>query len=252
MYDRRHQIVQKIWMDESTARRLNEINRAFYARTAADFHATRGRAWAGWQRLIAHLHVPLRVLDIGCGNGRFGVFLAEHSLTPLTYHGIDNSAALLDYARQALIGIPDVFASLDMQDVVYDPLPGAEYDLIVQFGVLHHVPGAQRRLALVSSAAQRLAPGGLLAFACWRFYEYPRFRERIVPWEAGFAFAVEVGDYLLDWRRGTPALRYCHYIDDAEHAALVAATNLVEIDRFRADGETGDVNQYSVLQKATG
>ena len=236
-------------MDESTARRLNEINRAFYAQTAADFHATRGRAWVGWQRLIAHLQAPLRVLDIGCGNGRFGAFLTEHSLTRLTYHGIDNSTALLDYAHEALMGIPDVIASLDMQDVVYDPLPGAEYDLVVLFGVLHHVPGAQRRLALVSSAAQRLAPGGLLAFACWRFYEYPRFRERIVRWEDGFE--VEAGDYLLDWRRGTPALRYCHYVDDAEHAALVAAAGLIEIDRFRADGETGDVNQYSLLQKAT-
>jgi len=237
-------------MNEHTIHHLNAINRAFYAQTAADFHATRGRAWVGWQRLIPPLqalHAPLHVLDIGCGNGRFGVFLAEHSLTPLAYHGIDNSSALLDYARKALGDMPDVSARLDGGDVVYDPLPNASYDLVVLFGVLHHIPDAQRRLALVRSAAERLTPGGLLAFACWRFYEYPRFRERIVSWNADEA--VETNDYLLDWRRGTPALRYCHYVDDAEHEALVAASALTEIDRYRADGETGDVNQYSVLKK---
>ncbi len=45
------------------------------------------------------------------------------------------------------------------------------------------------------------------------------------------------------WRRETPALRYCHYVDDAEHSALVAATGLTEVVTFRADGETGDMNR---------
>jgi hypothetical protein len=94
--------------------------------------------------------------------------------------------------------------------------------------------------------AQRVAPGGLLAFACWRFCEYPRFRTRIVPWPD--EFSVEPGDYLLDWRRGTPALRYCHYVDDAEHAALIAATGMAEIATYRADGDTGDINCYSILR----
>ncbi|MCA9911353.1 MAG: class I SAM-dependent methyltransferase [Anaerolineae bacterium] len=234
-------------MDENTARYLNEINRSFYARTAEDFHATRGRAWVGWQRLVPHLTAPLRVLDIGCGNGRFGTFLAEQALTPLAYHGIDNSSALLDHASKTLADTVGVTPTLEMGDFVFDALPDGEYDLVVLFGVLHHVPGAQRRLALMSNAAKRVAPGGLLAFACWRFYEYPRFRERIVPWETDLA--VEAGDYLLDWRRGTPALRYCHYVDDQEHTALVGATRMTEIESYRADGEMGDVNQYSLLHK---
>ncbi|MCL4248194.1 MAG: class I SAM-dependent methyltransferase [Anaerolineae bacterium] len=234
-------------MDENTARHLNEINRSFYARTSEDFHATRGRAWPGWRRLLPHLTAPLRVLDIGCGNGRFGAFLTEHALTPLIYHGIDNSSALLDYARKALADTAGVSLALEVNDFVFDTLPHGEYDLVVLFGVLHHVPGAQRRLDLMSSAAQRVAPGGLLAFACWRFYEYPRFRERIVPWEPGLA--VESGDHLLDWRRGTPALRYCHYVNDQEHDALAAATQMTEIERYRADGETSAVNQYSLLRK---
>jgi hypothetical protein len=95
--------------------------------------------------------------------------------------------------------------------------------------------------------AERAAPGGLLVFTEWRFYEYPRFRNRIVAWDAGTA--VEAGDFLLDWRRGERALRYCHYVDDAEHTRLIAATELTPVSEFRADGFTGDVNLYSILRR---
>jgi hypothetical protein len=94
--------------------------------------------------------------------------------------------------------------------------------------------------------SERVAPRGILAFACWRFYEYPRFRERIIPWPADIQ--VENHDYLLDWRQGETALRYCHYVDDEEQAALVSATGLAEVASYRADGQTGDANRYSILE----
>jgi SAM-dependent methyltransferase len=234
-------------LDDQTARRLNDINRRFYAAIADDFHATRGAAWRGWERLLPHLRAPLSVLDVGCGNGRFGVFLTEHDLTPLHYHGIDNSSALLDHARSQLATHSQVTTRLEVVDVIDDPLPEGQYDLVTLFGVMHHIPGAARRLEMMRQLAARVKVGGLLAIACWRFYEYPRFRERIVAWDDDMQ--VEAHDYLLDWRRGARALRYCHYVDDAEHAALVAASGLREIETWRADGETGDVNRYSLLRR---
>lgn len=88
----------------------------------------------------------------------------------------------------------------------------------------------------------------MLCFAAWRFYEYERFRERLVDWDEGIA--VEKHDYLLDWRRGERALRYCHYVDDSEHAELIAATGLTEIATYRADGSNNTMNNYSVLRKS--
>ena len=90
-------------------------------------------------------------------------------------------------------------------------------------------------------------PGGFLVFAAWRFYVRERFRRRIAPWPADID--AEAHDYLLDWRRGERALRYCHYVDDAEHAQLIAATDLRARADFRADGAEGDLNRYTVLQK---
>jgi SAM-dependent methyltransferase len=234
-------------MDEATRRRLNALNREFYRVTATEFDATRGQAWAGWLTLLPYLTTPLRVLDVGCGNGRFGVFLAAHLTGSIHYHGIDNSAALLAHAADDLQATP-LTVTLTEQDLVEQPLPSGEYDLVVLFGVLHHLPGAAQRLTFMQQLAAQVASGGYLAFAAWCFYESPRLRERIVPW--GADFTVEAQDYLLDWRRGERALRYCHYVDEAEHQALLTATGLTPRLTYRADGQDGQMNRYSLLQRA--
>ncbi len=271
-------------MDEATLRRLNALNRNFYHIAGEDFDQTRGKPWPGWIRLLPYLRHgtdALSVLDVGCGNGRFGVFLAEALTTrslldagektslpegeglgvraSLRYHGLDSDPALLAKAQERMASIGATHASplpirvdvrLEQRDVVENPPDAGAYDLVALFGVLHHVPGSATRLALLHALAERVAPGGLLVFSCWRFYEDRRFRARIVPWPEDLAAHVEAGDYLLDWRRGQPALRYCHYVDDAEHAALVAAAGLTEVESYRADGRTGNLNRYSLLRKS--
>lgn len=244
-------------MDAATINHLNQINHEFYRITADDFDQTRGEAWPGWERLLPYLHAPLSCLDVGCGNGRFGLFLqdrlerARHVVplqdTNVHYHGIDSSSALLEHAQEALQSLPGLNVTLEARDIVENPPDVGEYDLVVLFGVMHHIPGYAERQTFIKKLADRVKTGGLLAFACWRFYEYARFRERIVPWPQDIT--AEAGDYLLDWRRGVTALRYCHYVNDAEHAALVAATGMTEILAYRADGKSGDANRYSLLRK---
>src|SRR4051812_3977149 len=110
-------------MDEATIQRLNAINRAFYQTTASEFDATRGQSWPGWDRLIPHLKTPLSVLDVGCGNGRFGLFLREQLTGPLTYTGLDNNPALLEAAQQALASQEEMESTLRPYDLLIDPLP---------------------------------------------------------------------------------------------------------------------------------
>lgn len=238
-------------MNAETIHRLNQINRDFYRVTAGEFDQTRGKAWPGWEKLLEHVNAPesLSVLDVGCGNGRFAVFLAERLGAKLIYHGQDNNAALLDYARAALDAAPNLTATLEMRDVVENPPDSGAYDLVVAFGLLHHIPGAQRRRDFVRALAERVAPGGLLAFACWRFYDYERFRARVVAWPDDLAGQVEPGDYLLDWRRGEVALRYCHHVDADEQNALINASALDEVLTYTADGFDGALNRYSLLRK---
>jgi SAM-dependent methyltransferase len=244
-------------MDEATARRLSAINRAFYETAADDFDASRAAAWGGWRWLLPVLRpltvAPLTALDVGCGNGRFGVFLAESLRCQLIYHGVDSSAALLARARAALSGRANVSAAFSQLDLLDAPRFDGTYRLIALIAVLHHIPGRARRAALVRALAERVEAGGLLIFTTWRFHEFPRFQRRLLPWDADLAGRVEPGDCLLDWRRGRraapPALRYCHAIDDEEEAELISASGLRPILRFRADGENDRANSYAVLRR---
>lgn len=236
-------------MNDFTADALNRLNQTFYEQVGESFDATRGQAWRGWQPITAHLTAPLTVLDIGCGNGRFAAFLAE-SLpgdAPIAYIGLDSSAYLLERARENCARHARLQATFIHQDILAGDLPAQEADCVALFGVLHHIPGRSRRLALIQSASARVRPGGILAFACWRFYEYERFRKRIKPMPTGWQ--VETGDYLLDWGSHQSALRYCHYADDAEIGALASATALTQIAAYRADGFSNAVNAYRLLRR---
>jgi SAM-dependent methyltransferase len=238
-------------IDAQIIQRLNAINREFYEMTALEFDQTRGQAWIGWNEILPHIPAadPLSVLDVGCGNGRFGVFLSENLNCRIDYHGVDNNPALLSYASTALSSRDNLSATLEQRDIIEAPLMTGDYDLVVAFGVIHHVPNYDNRQMFVRQLGQCLKSGGMLAFACWRFYEIERLRDRIVAWSDELADKVEKHDYLLDWRRGEHALRYCHYVDDAENEALVSAIGLNLVAQVRADGAGGTANYYSLLKK---
>lgn len=240
-------------MDDAACRALNALNRTFYAQAAENFDESRGRAWNGWRRLLPYfeeLPAPRRVLDVGCGNGRFGRFLARN-LAEVRYHGIDNSATLLEAARAAFtkLGVlPE--ARLDRHDLLEDALPNGQYEVVALFGVLHHVPSMAHRTTLIRALAACVASGGLLIFTSWCFYDHARFRERLIPLPT--EYGGERGDWLMDWRRGHAAnslLRYCHHVDEAEQRALESASGLTLLASFYSDGHTDNINRYSLLRR---
>jgi SAM-dependent methyltransferase len=256
-------------VDAKTARALNAINLGFYRGAAAEFAATRRDPWPGWRRLLERVRAEglardLSVLDAGCGHGRFAAFLAgELGSGPAAagpafrYVGVDASAELLALARAR--AIPGThWRAGDL--VLADPeraLPEGPFSLAVLFGVLHHVPGRERRRRLLEALARRLRPGGLLALTAWRFEAFLRFSSRIVPWRdfaarSGDAIdpaQLEPGDHLLAWGTGGERVRYCHFCDDAELADLTRDLACEAADAYAADGREGELNRYLVLRR---
>jgi SAM-dependent methyltransferase len=256
-------------MDEETARALDGINRAFYETRADAFSSTRESAWPGWERLVPHALDAaeggvLRVLDVGCGNARLARFLAER-LTPrgvgVEYRGVDASPRLLAHARRR-----EPAARLEEVDFARDPsaaLPRAlgGFGLVALFGVLHGVAGRARRRRLLEVAATRVAEGGILAVARWRFAEHARFDTRRIAWEDWNQRSaspidparLEPGDHLLRWGGGgDPAVRYCHAVDAAEFEALTEGLGLTRAETYRADGREEDLNEYAIFRARSG
>jgi tRNA (uracil-5-)-methyltransferase TRM9 len=257
-------------MDEKTIRALNAINRSFYRDAAAEFSATRRDPWPGWGRLppLIEEHLrgrDLRVLDVGCGNGRFAAFLAgalPGACASLRYCGIDASAPLLEAVRARPLPFAEVETRL--ADVVESPieevLAGRRFSLIAVFGVLHHVASEDRRRRLLRSLAGRLEPGGLLALAIWRFEASGRFHGRSRPWTKFNATAreaidpaqLERGDRLLPWGEDGSRVRYCHFADEEETGRLVQAASLPIAATYTSDGREGNLNRYFVLRMREG
>ncbi len=113
------------------------------------------------------------------------------------------------------------------------------------------MPSFALRRELLCALAERLEPGGRLAVSVWRFGAFERFRDKQVPFEPPIETSdLEPGDVLLSFGKAPGAVRYCHFLDEEEIDALLAAVALPCLDRFSADGREGALNDYLVLGRA--
>ena len=230
-------------MDETTVRRLVALNEEFYSQFAAPFAASRREPQPGYARLLAYLPAGRpRLLDVGCGEGRFGRFLLAAGVAA-DYVGVDFSAALL--AGNDAPGVRlqrDLSRPAALADV-------GRFDLVVCLSTLQHIPGDDNRARLLAEMGGCLAPGGHVALANWQFMGSARQRRKLRPWaEAGLDTAqLEEGDYLLSWQRGGQGRRYVALLDEAATARLAAAAGLRLVEQYRSDGREGDLNLYTIL-----
>lgn len=245
-------------MDEAVRRTLLDLNRIFYASTADEFSATRQQPWPGFDGILPYIPAgeksrPIRVLDVGCGNGRFASYLADQGLS-VDYTGVDASPELLDLARGRTGDLPGISATYQVGDLA-DPdwlvglTAGGLYDLVACFATFHHLPGRDLRQRVLADLARLIAPAGVIAVSYWQFLSADRFQAKLADWaDIGLSEAqVEPGDALLPWKRGPYILRYVHQIEDTEARHLAATAHLTPLHTFRADGKEGNLNLYHVL-----
>lgn len=248
-------------MNHSTIKQLNKLNQDFYQKIAISFDQTRQYSWQGWLKLLPYLSKvkqPIRVLDIGCGNGRFASFLNEKKLQ-FSYHGIDSSPELIKTATAALkkLNIHFKLTKLDViQALLDDSLTsqlGQKYDLIVAFGLLHHLPSSKVRQKLFINISQLLSDTNSLAvITAWQFATDDRYQDKFIESsKAGFSIEkLEKNDYILGWKDHPTAFRYCHFVDDEEVKQLSQnLINLKIIDDFLADGKSNQLNRYLIFSK---
>jgi SAM-dependent methyltransferase len=258
-------------MNAKTRERLNAVNHEFYAAQADAFDASRNHAWPGWKRAIRDIFGkeaarPLRVLDVGCGNGRFANFLQEKAENAagephaLDYTGVDQSSELLAIAAGGHPANGSNVLSWIEVDILAGQagfaLPPGPFDLVVAFGLLHHVAGLEQRKDLLAALGERTHSGGRLVLTLWQFARTKRFDKHVIPWEQYNAQSeqpiltseLEEGDYLLSFGENSNPPRYCHHTGDSEFDQLIAATGLRLVDEFEADGRSADLNRYAVLE----
>lgn len=236
-------------MDYKVAQYLIELNHQFYQTFSAEFSETRQRLQPGVDRILDQLDSQIRILDIGCGNGKLARALARKDIA-CSYVGTDFSSDLLAHARENL---PDDFAAhfleLDLtEDDWGKSLPPPPFDTIFAFATLHHIPSQTLRLHTLREIRPHIKPDGVFYLSNWQFLNSPRLKKRVQPWEkVGLRERdVEEGDYLMDWRRGGYGLRYVHHFTPSELAALAEKSGYQVEGDFYSDGKEGNLGYYQV------
>jgi SAM-dependent methyltransferase len=141
--------------------RLEEVRRLrkenFEAHAGPDTNERQlvpGRSWAAWSRALGHLLPPLRVADIGCGEGYLTI---EASRWASRVIAVDRSEAVLNKARA-------LATRRRVKNVIWKrgelerlPLKDGSVDVALLSQALHHAPDPARALA---EAARVVVPGG--------------------------------------------------------------------------------------------
>jgi len=244
-------------MNQKTIKQLNQLNREFYQQTAEHFSQSRSYYWSGWEKLLPYINVlvahdkQLDVVDLGCGNGRFGQFLDERIKDfPVNYLGLDFNQSMLAKAEKKLVST-NVNYQLNQVDLLNDPgFAQGNFNLITAFGLFHHLPSFQFRQNLIKQLLNHLTAQGLLVITFWQFADKKRFRERVIsPEEVGVnPDNLEKNDYVLDWKRGKTAYRYCHHLDEKEMQKVIKSLEADILDHYLADGKSNNLNRYLILR----
>lgn len=239
-------------MESEVVDRLLQLNKQFYQTFALHFSAKRQKVQPGVSSILEGIPRWARVLDLGCGNGIVACELVRRGFHG-SYIGLEYVPQLLELARKSLEDQANfVFLERDLATLDWlRDLPKEEFDFILAFSVLHHLPGHKLRQRVLVQARELLSTSGQLALSVWQFLNSPRLRARLQAWEqVGLTpEQVDAGDYLLDWREGGYGLRYVHHFDPAELTTLALECGYSVLKTFSSDGEGGVLGLYQLWTK---
>ncbi|MDQ6984752.1 MAG: class I SAM-dependent methyltransferase [Candidatus Dojkabacteria bacterium] len=226
-----------------------------YTTHAKKFSNSRAYPWKGWGRLTEYIdNKPLSILDIGCGNGRFLDFLEEKHIDVKSYTGIDNSKELLEIAidNTKNTNASKKFIEIDLNDSEWSRKLNDEYDLIVCFGVMHHLENNKARENVYNSVNILLHSMGIFINTFWQFAAIEGYVESHKLEESNIAYnEVSLGenDYLLTFGKDNSTYRFCHFSNEDEIRLIESESNLLLVDSFFSDGKEDRMNLYKIYKK---
>jgi len=220
---------------------LKEIT-DYYNLEADEFSRTRKEPWPEIEFLFDSLNLGEKVLDLGCGNGRFFRFFKKRKVD---YFGTDASPKLVEIAKRENPG-----ARFETADALNLPFPGNNFDKIYSIAVLHHIPSYGLRMKFLKEAERVLKPGGILVLTCWKlpfrkmvFLNLKSLLSKIFKRED-----MDKGDVFVPWRK--KARRYYHIFSEKELGKIVKESRFtIEKSGIVKNEKRNRQNFYIVAKK---
>lgn len=231
-------------MKERTRQKLLSIVKKNYSEIAVDFDISRKKyLWPEMEKFSKLVFSGAKILDAGCGNGRF---LEAFKDKEINYLGIDADENLVNFAKK---NYPkEKFLVHDLLDI--KKLNEGNYDFIFLIAVILHIPDKNLRVGILKDLASKLNHGGRIILSVWDFYGQKRFSSLVRKSEIKRIFSFdgrERGDLLFTWTSGdgkSTSQRYYHAFKDRELRGLAKKADL-EIEEFYKSGK----NIWLVLKR---
>ena len=140
-----------------------------------------GRSWAAWARALGHLLPPLRVADLGCGDGYLTI---EASRWAARVIAIDRSRPVLERAMALAKrrGVRNI--TWRQGGIERVPLRDGSVDVAILSQALHHAEDPERAL---SEAVRIVSPGGHVLVLDLRQHDQEWVTERLGDRWHGFS-----------------------------------------------------------------
>jgi tRNA (uracil-5-)-methyltransferase TRM9 len=248
-------------MTTTTEQTIIKLNKDFYDNISKYWNSDPNYYWTGWYKLLPYLQekintgAPIKILDLGCGNGRFLSFL--HANFPnnksIFYTGVDNS----DYAKidtSLYSSIKFNFLERDLLKEDWDI--GESYDIVAAFGIIHHIPGERLLLQFFNNLQKVLAIDGLGVITTWQYMRLERLKKRLIKDQDKKILLEKLsieknelrqGDNFLDWIKGDYGIRFSHFFEEAEVLEVLEKFSLKIVEVYLDDDKNQNRNQYFVF-----
>ncbi len=224
-------------MKQKYANEILKMSHGGYENIAKDFASTRKVFWEELSFLGDYIKDNDKILDLGCGNGRFLEVIGKKNID---YTGIDSSESFIKAAKNTYGNIGHFVHG----DALRLPFKDNEFDVVVSFGVLHHIPSKKLRKQFLREASRVLKKEGLLILTVWNLWN-----KRLTPVIKKFAMdklllrsRLDFKDVFLPFGKKQNA-RYLHAFTERELTRLIKKSgfNMIKIEKVRRRGDNENI-----------
>ncbi len=229
-------------MDLKLAKKLIVQTNQYYAHNAHSFAGARQRGWPLMLTLLQYIKKGDRVLDLGCGSGRFFPLVQQQGAH---YLGIDFSRTMLSEARRMY---PQ--AEFRLGDILDLPKFDQPFDIIIVLAVLHHLPHKEMREKAVRNIAANLQAGGYALVSNWNLARTAFWKQRWTQIGRRILRRNQLGwrDTLYGGKRYYHGFRKREIVGLLRQAGLKIIKNYYEKDGRRVNRWSGK-NLVTIAQK---
>jgi len=234
-------------MSQTDPRKIIDKVRDDYNLIAREWDLSRNRPSQLKLNLMRGIDADTVVLDLGCGNGAMFPYIAEKGAF---YSGLDISKRLIEIARARYSReIKEGKAAFVVGEALELPFRDEEFDFVISFAVLHHIPSEQFRKKFFDEIFRVLRPNGKVKITVWNLLnDWARERFEIGAQLAGKTS----GAVQVPWKgtKGKIVNRYVHQFSVEELRALAESGGFsdIRVECFNRAGERTENGEELVLE----